>query len=240
MMTMDRNPNAYSLALAIEGRSKRWSPTMIVGVVLSVALHIVLLIALFQAQFGGRAAKVETDDPPTIVTLAPLTPPKPTPNVKTPPPAPIHKTPPLQQPTDKTPFVPPPHQTLTDEHAEPPVTETPAKTTATAEPTPVPSKVITDPTWISRPSADEMARFYPPAALDRNLGGVAVLNCMVGAGGKPLACIVTSETPPGHGFGAAAVKLSAFFKMKPRTENGQDVDGGVVRIAIRFDPGLEA
>jgi protein TonB len=38
----------------------------------------------------------------------------------------------------------------------------------------------------------------------------------------------------GAGFGAAAIKLSAYFKMSPRTEDGQAVDGGAVQIPIRF------
>jgi protein TonB len=235
MMAIDRSPNSFDLALALEGRPRRWSPIVLVGIGLSAALHLALLWAVLQMQFAGHRAETIIDPPPIVITR--WTPPKPAPHVKTPPPSPIHKTPPTVQPTRTTPFVPPPTDTKATESARPLTTETPSTQTAAAETPPAPPKVITDPTWISRPSAEEMARFYPPAALDGDVGGLAVLNCTVNAGGRPMACVVVSETPKGQGFGAAAVKLSSFFKMKPRTENGQDVDGGTIQIPIRFNTG---
>ena len=36
------------------------------------------------------------------------------------------------------------------------------------------------------------------------------------------------------GFGDAAMKMSKLFKMRPQTKDGQPVDGGTVRIPIRF------
>jgi protein TonB len=95
-------------------------------------------------------------------------------------------------------------------------------------------KLIRDPTWVSRPSAAEMARFYPARAIDENLAGQAVLSCPVTAAGRLIGCRIVSETPTGAGFGEAAVKLSAFFKMNPRTEDDQPVDGGTIQIPILF------
>jgi protein TonB len=45
---------------------------------------------------------------------------------------------------------------------------------------------------------------------------------------------VTSETPSRAGFGDAALKLSAYFRMTPRTIDGEPVDGGQTRIWIAF------
>ena len=47
-------------------------------------------------------------------------------------------------------------------------------------------------------------------------------------------CKVTSETPTGYGFGAAALKLAGSFKMKPETRDGEPVAGALVTIPMPF------
>jgi periplasmic protein TonB len=47
-------------------------------------------------------------------------------------------------------------------------------------------------------------------------------------------CRLLSETPTDTGFGAAALKLSERFQMKPMSRDGQPVAGGKVRIPFRF------
>jgi len=56
----------------------------------------------------------------------------------------------------------------------------------------------------------------------------------VDAGGSLQGCSVASEEPDSMGFGDAAMKLSKLFKMRPMSKDGQPVDGGTVRIPIRF------
>ena len=43
-----------------------------------------------------------------------------------------------------------------------------------------------------------------------------------------------SEEPSDQDFGSAAMRLSKLFKMRPKTQDGAPVEGGTVRIPIRF------
>ena len=66
------------------------------------------------------------------------------------------------------------------------------------------------------------------------VSGSATINCVVNARGTLDNCSIASETPADMGFGDAAMKLSKLFKMRPQTKDGQPVDGGTVRIPLRF------
>lgn len=97
-----------------------------------------------------------------------------------------------------------------------------------------PGSTITDPDWARRPTGEDIARLYPGPAQRFEIEGTAVISCRVRVDGKLEDCSVTSEAPNDIGFGAAALRMTDRFEMRPKTLNGVPVADGTVRIPLRF------
>ncbi len=145
--------------------------------------------------------------------------------------------PPPPPPPDRPPPPPPPMMEVLAPNLDAPPTPTEIPVTLTPPPPPAPAGpvVITNPTWVERPSGRALARFYPERAMEREREGRVVLNCRVRTDGT-LDCSVSEEEPSGWGFGDAAIRMSRAYRMVPATRDGQAVEA---RYTLRIPFNLE-
>lgn len=180
--------------------------SLIVGALVVVALTASTSVLLLPPPEIG---------PPPIDMAAPPLPPPPPPTTIRPPTAPIAHTAPspdAQRVADNLDAVPQLTPIAVASDASGPVT-------------------ITDPHWTQRPS--NLARYYPPRALDRAMRGEVTLDCIVRVTGA-LDCAAISETPQGWGFAEAALRISRDYAMAPAMRDGAPVEGRY-RMRVPFD-----
>jgi periplasmic protein TonB len=236
-MVISHGPSGSALLRALEGRHPpHLSTGAVIAVGVSLALHAGLVAYLYNSKVRPMAIPEEIEGPPIVMapmydwpTPEPVPQDKPAVRVREAAPSTAPLTIPPLPATPSDPALPTQGQlaTIVGPPFVPQIPEPIEQLSAAA-------KVIGDPTWISKPSASQLGKVYPRRAAAMGIAGSATLRCVVNAVGTVRDCAVVSETPGDFGFGAAAIKLSLYFRMQPKTEDGMAVDGGQVTIPLRF------
>lgn len=217
---------------------KRLSTPFVIALTLSVAAHAGVGAYMAYKKFVMPTPR--SDEGP-VVTVYPPPPKPPEPKKPTPQPDVPRPTSPVQlhDPkvvpdfVDVTPLPADPKVEVAEGPRLPPVTIDPGPQTPPMPPRP--PSVIAKPDWLRKPTQAQMMGAYPDRALRQNISGTARLSCKVTVTGAVRDCVVLSETPSEYGFGAAAVRVSKNFRMKPQTVDGQAVDGASVQIPLSFN-----
>lgn len=118
--------------------------------------------------------------------------------------------------------------------AEPAVAASTASKLSAAAPPSVPRTII-NASYAREPTNDELKSVFPAQALREGVSGRSTMTCVALANGQLGGCVSASETPRGYRFGQAGVAAARFFRMNPRTENGQAVDSRA-NLTINWTP----
>lgn len=95
------------------------------------------------------------------------------------------------------------------------------------------SELLTGVTWTSRPDGNDVMRYYPQRAQEREQQGRVQLLCEIQEDGS-ITCSIDSEEPAGWGFGEAALRVSRHYRAAPTTDTGESTAGKTTRVIIRF------
>lgn len=86
------------------------------------------------------------------------------------------------------------------------------------------------------PSLAEVRREHPRAALAARQSGRAEMSCEIRLDQRLENCRLLRETPPGMGFGEAALRSAGYFRVRPPVRDGQPVAGQRGVFGVEFGP----
>jgi len=92
---------------------------------------------------------------------------------------------------------------------------------------------------VQGPNLGVIRGLHPPEALRRRISGRGQINCRVTVTGRLEACRVVSESPPGMGFGAAALRAAPYFRWTPATNAGGEAYESEITFGVDFGPPQE-
>lgn len=92
------------------------------------------------------------------------------------------------------------------------------------------------PRFLQGPTKDQLRRLHPPEAFRRRQNGSARIACRIQLDSRLSDCRVVDESPPGLGFGQAALAASGYFRFRPPTRDGRPVEGREVTVGVEFMP----
>ena len=92
------------------------------------------------------------------------------------------------------------------------------------------------PRIIRGPTVGELRTLHPREAFRQRLNGSARITCRIRLDARLEDCRVVDETPPGRGFGEAALAASGYFRFRPPTRDGRPVEGREVTVGVEFMP----
>jgi hypothetical protein len=91
-------------------------------------------------------------------------------------------------------------------------------------------------TWVAAPSKSQMDAVYP---LNAKGLGIVNLRCVTTLSGALTGCAVAFESPAGHDFAAAGLKLVSLFRAGARWD-GAPLAGSAVEVPLYFYPPTDA
>ena len=97
-----------------------------------------------------------------------------------------------------------------------------------------PETVTIDPSMFKKPTPRDMATIFGDTVRAGVVAGEALIECKVGLEGKLADCLIVSESPTGADVGRAMLKIVRRFRLPATLPDGRKVDGGVVRVPMRF------